>query len=70
MDEFNRVLFIDDIMFTHLLIRPMGHDSYDVQLEDAWGGRGKFIGRFKTRKEAIEARNEYFLKNKKYKGRK
>jgi hypothetical protein len=64
MNEFSQVLFVNDIMFNHLIIRPKGHKSYDVQLENAWGGRGKLIGRFETRKEAIEARNKYYSNNK------
>ena len=64
MKEFNQVLFVKDIMFNHLVIRPKGYKSYDLQVENAWGGRGKLIGRFKTKEDAIVARNEYYFKNK------
>ena len=63
MDDLNRVLFIEKgIYTTMLLIRPNGHESYDVQEENAWGGLEKFVGRFKTSQEAVDARNKHYSK--------
>ena len=63
INELNRVLIINKGIYTNQLrIRPNGHDSYDVQEENAWGGIEKFVGRFKTRQEAIDARNGHYSK--------